>query len=100
MADDDYSYRVNLTQLDDAIATMAKFGAEVEGWLCEVDQHVADLHLSWSSQAAEAQRVAHDRWMVGVGEMRDNLDELREVARRAHTNYMGAAETNYRMWPQ
>lgn len=96
---DDYSYRVNLQQLDDAIATMAKFGADVEGWLREVDQHVADLHLFWASNAAEAQRAAHDRWMVGAAEMRENLDELREVARRAHTNYTGAVRTNTEMWP-
>ncbi|MCM6774487.1 WXG100 family type VII secretion target [Nocardia sp. CDC159] len=97
---DDYSYRVNLRQLDDAIATMATFGAEVDGWLGEVDRHVADLHLSWSSQAAEAQRLAHARWMAGAAEMRENLEELREVARRAHTNYSGVAQTNEGMWPQ
>ncbi|WP_327118880.1 WXG100 family type VII secretion target [Nocardia sp. NBC_01730] len=96
---DDYSYRVDLQQLDDAIATMATFGSEVEGWLREVDQKVAELHLSWSSQAAEAQRAAHNRWMAGAGEMRENLDELREVARRAHTNYTGAIQTNQGMWP-
>ncbi|MGO4613053.1 WXG100 family type VII secretion target [Nocardia sp. 2YAB30] len=99
MAEDDYSYRVNLQQLDDAITTMAKFGADAEGWLREVDQHIADLHLSWSSQAAEAQRAAHDRWMAGAAEMRENLDELREVARQAHTNYSGAVQTNLGMWP-
>ncbi|WP_280454363.1 WXG100 family type VII secretion target [Nocardia brasiliensis] len=96
---DDYSYRVNLQQLDDAIATMAKFGAEVEAWLGEVDQHVADLRLSWASTAAQAQRAAHDRWMAGAAEMRENLDELRQVARRAHTNYTGAVRTNTEMWP-
>lgn len=97
---DDYSYRVNLQQLDEAIATMAKFGADVEGWLREVDQHIADLHLTWSSRAAEAQRTAHDRWMAGAAEMQENLDELREVARRAHTSYTTAVETNVEMWPQ
>ncbi|MEU2032779.1 WXG100 family type VII secretion target [Nocardia amamiensis] len=96
---DDYSYRVNLQQLDEAIATMAKFGAEVEGWLSEVDQHIADLHLSWSSEAADAQRAAHTRWTAGVVEMRENLEELREVARRAHTNYSGVADLNQGMWP-
>ncbi|MFE7802911.1 WXG100 family type VII secretion target [Nocardia sp. NPDC057440] len=96
---DDYSYRVNLEQLDDAITTMAKFGADVEGWLAEVDQKIAELHLAWSSAAAEAQRGAHDRWMAGAAEMRENLDELREVARRAHTSYTGAAQTNLEMWP-
>jgi WXG100 family type VII secretion target len=79
---------------------MATFGAEVEGWLQEVDAKVADLHLSWSSEAAQAQRAAHDRWMAGATEMRENLEELREVARRAHTSYTTAVETNVGMWPQ
>ncbi|ASF11695.1 MULTISPECIES: WXG100 family type VII secretion target [Nocardia] len=96
---DDYSYRVNLAQLDEAVTAMAKFGADVEGWLREVDQLVAELHLSWSSQAAQAQRVAHDRWLAGAAEMRENLDELRDVARKAHTNYTGAVQTNAEMWP-
>ncbi|MGV9748813.1 WXG100 family type VII secretion target [Nocardia farcinica] len=96
---DDYSYRVNLQQLDDAITTMADFGTEVEGWLREVDAKIAALHLSWSSQAAEVQRAAHNRWMAGAEEMRENLDELREVARRAHTNYTAAVQTNLGMWP-
>lgn len=99
MTGEDSSYRVNLQQLDDAIAAMAKFGTEVEGWLREVDRHIADLHLSWSSEAARAQRGAHDRWMAGAAEMRENLDELREVARRAHTSYTGAVRTNAEMWP-
>ncbi|GAA5096954.1 WXG100 family type VII secretion target [Nocardia iowensis] len=97
---DDNSYRVNLAQLDEAIATMAAFGADVEGWLREVDAKVAELHLSWSSRAAQAQRDAHDRWMAGAAEMRENLDELREVARRAHTSYTTAVNTNVGMWPQ
>ncbi|MFE9580132.1 WXG100 family type VII secretion target [Nocardia sp. NPDC006044] len=96
MADD---YRVNLSQLDEAVAAMA-FGAEVEGLLREVDVKVAELHLSWESRAAQAQRAAHDRWMAGAAEMRENLDELREVARRAHTSYSHAVQTNAEMWPQ
>ncbi|MCC3332939.1 WXG100 family type VII secretion target [Nocardia abscessus] len=96
----DNSYRVNLTQLDEAIATMAAFGADVERWLRDVDGKVAELHLSWSSQAAQAQRDAHDRWMAGAAEMRENLEELREVARRAHTSYTTAVQTNVEMWPQ
>ncbi|RJO77660.1 WXG100 family type VII secretion target [Nocardia panacis] len=96
---DDYSYQVNLTQLDEAVEAMASFGAEVDGILREVDQHVADLHLSWSSEAASAQRDAHDRWMAGAAEMRENLDELRETARRAHTHYSDVGRTNEGMWP-
>lgn len=93
------SYKVDLEQLDAAIDTMDKFGRTVEDWLGEVDRHIADLHLTWSSQAATAQRVAHDKWVAGVDEMRENLDELRDVARTAHQNYSAAIETNTKMWP-
>ncbi|WP_238847020.1 WXG100 family type VII secretion target [Nocardia arthritidis] len=90
---------MDLTQLDEAIEAMASFGTEVDGILADVDRHVADLHLSWSSDAAQAQRAAHDRWMAGAAEMRENLDELREVAHRAHTHYSEVGRTNEGMWP-
>ncbi|WP_240772403.1 WXG100 family type VII secretion target [Nocardia sp. CS682] len=95
----DDRYRVDLEQLDAAIETMAAFGRTVEDWLSEVDRHIADLHLTWSSTAATAQQVAHEKWTAGVSEMRENLDELREVARKAHGNYSAAIETNTKMWP-
>ncbi|WP_327116626.1 WXG100 family type VII secretion target [Nocardia sp. NBC_01730] len=92
-------YRVDLEQFDAAIDTMEKFGKNIEDWLGEVDRHIADLHVTWSSHAATAQQVAHDKWVSGVNEMRENLDELREVARNAHKNYSAAIETNTKMWP-
>lgn len=92
-------YRVDLEQLDDAVAKMEKFGSTVQDWLGELDRHIAELHLAWSSEAATAQRAAHDKWVAGVNEMRENLYELREVARKAHQNYSAAIETNTRMWP-
>lgn len=92
-------FRVDLEQLDAAITTMVQFGEQVEDLLAEVDRHVADLHLSWSSQAATSQRAAHDKWVAGVEEMRENLDELREVAATAHRNYSRAIDVNTRMWP-
>ncbi|MGY5309185.1 WXG100 family type VII secretion target [Nocardia gipuzkoensis] len=98
MTDSD-RYRVDLEQLDAAVDTMQKFGRTVEDWLGEVDRHIADLHLTWTSNAATAQRTAHDKWVTGVNEMRENLDELREVAKKAHQNYTAAIETNTRMWP-
>ncbi|MCZ4278368.1 WXG100 family type VII secretion target [Rhodococcoides yunnanense] len=90
---------MDLEQLDSAVDTMSQFGQFVEISLTEVERHITDLHLVWSSSAAIAQREAFDRWAAGVSEMRENLDELREVARIAHTNYRGAVDTNSRMWP-
>ncbi|WP_308248544.1 WXG100 family type VII secretion target [Nocardia sp. MH4] len=95
----DDRFRVDLEQLDAAITTMEAFGAEVAGWLTDVERRIAELHLSWASEAATAQRAAHDKWVAGVDEMQENLDELREVARIAHTNYTRAITHNTRMWP-
>ncbi|MBB5918491.1 WXG100 family type VII secretion target [Nocardia transvalensis] len=95
----DDQFRVDLQQLDDAIVKMSGFGAEVDAILDDVDRHIADLHLSWDSRAAETQRAAHTKWLAGAAEMRENLGELRDVARVAHENYSGAAGTNHGMWP-
>ncbi len=92
-------FRIDLELLDEAITAMNKFGSDVETWLGDVDRHVSDLHLSWSGDAATAQRAAHQEWMAGVRQMRENLEDLRTIAQRAHGNYSGAVDTNTRMWP-
>ncbi|MGW5456993.1 WXG100 family type VII secretion target [Nocardia sp. NPDC003979] len=93
------AYRVNLEELDTAIETMVKFGTTVEEWVAEVERHIAELHVIWSGEAAAAHQGNHAKWRVGVAEMKENLDELREVAKRAHTNYSAAINTNTAMWP-
>ncbi|RBO78290.1 WXG100 family type VII secretion target [Nocardia puris] len=95
----DDKFRVDLEQLDAAIDTMDKFGQKVADWLAEIDRQIAELQLSWSSQAATAQREAHETWSAGVDEMRENLAELREVARIARANYSNAIDINQKMWP-
>ncbi|MFX0573050.1 WXG100 family type VII secretion target [Nocardia nepalensis] len=93
------AYTVDLDQLDAAVTVLQAFSRDVEAELADIDRRIGELHLSWSSDAATAQRAAHDRWMTGAAELRENLDELREIARKAHTNYTAAIETNTRMWP-
>ncbi|MGQ4619753.1 hypothetical protein [Nocardia sp. R7R-8] len=44
MTDSD-RYRVDLEQLDDAVAKMATFGHRVEDWLVEVDRHTTEHRL-------------------------------------------------------
>ncbi|WP_280317632.1 WXG100 family type VII secretion target [Nocardia wallacei] len=100
MADGNERFRVDLDLLDEAVSAMQNFGTDVETWLGEIDTHIADLHLSWDSQAAAAQRVVHDQWASGVVEMRENLDDLLRIARQAHTKYTAAVETNTQMWPK
>lgn len=99
MAEGDDQYRVDLELLDEAITAMAGFGTDADILLTEIDTHIADLHMSWESFAAEAQRTAHQKWVNGAREMQENLDDLRAIAQRAHTNYSATVETNTRMWP-
>ncbi|WP_232110459.1 WXG100 family type VII secretion target [Nocardia wallacei] len=100
MADGKERFRVDLDLLHEAVTAMQTFGTDVETWLGEIDTHIADLHLSWDSQAAAEQRTVHDEWTAGVTEMRENLDDLRRIARQAHTNYTTAVDTNTGMWPK
>ncbi|MQY22288.1 WXG100 family type VII secretion target [Nocardia macrotermitis] len=99
MAGNDEKFSVDLELLAESIDAMTKFGAAVDTWLAEVDRHIKDLHMSWTSTAADAQQAAHGKWVSGVGEMRENLADLRKVAERAHANYSNAVDTNTRMWP-
>lgn len=99
MADNEAEFSVDLELLVESIDAMTKFAAAVDNWLTEVDRHIKDLHMSWASTAADAQQIAHSKWVSGVGEMRENLTDLRKIAERAHTNYGNALNTNTRMWP-
>ncbi|MFJ4653917.1 WXG100 family type VII secretion target [Nocardia sp. NPDC088792] len=92
-------YKVDLELLDEAITAMAGFGDDADAMIAEIDAHINDLHMSWDSQAAQAQREAHQKWVSGAREIRENLDDLRGVAKRAHANYSATVETNTRMWP-
>lgn len=99
MAGSEDKFAVDLELLEESVDAMTKFGVAVDNWLAEVDRHIKDLHMSWSSTAADAQHVAHGKWVSGVGEMRENLEDLRTIAQRAHVNYSDALNTNTRMWP-
>lgn len=92
-------YKIDLALLEDTINQMSNLSTQVNDWLTQVDRHVADLHLEWNSAAATAHRDAHERWMKAAVEMQESLDGMRLEARRAHTNYTSAFETNSRMWP-
>jgi WXG100 family type VII secretion target len=64
-----------------------------------VDNQVADLHDSWSGDAASAHLALHDEWKTAATQMREALAELREAARVAHRNCSGVIEVNMAMWP-
>lgn len=93
-------YAVDLEELLDTIAAMARSTAALDSLLSEMSAHVAALHDVWSGQAATAQSAAQAEWEVGFRSMRDALAAMRAAAATAHESYSEAAATNVRMWEQ
>lgn len=91
-------FTVDLDELNAVVGDMVAFEDRLRAKLAELDQLVAELHLTWTGQAADAQRSAHARWKAGAEEMHHGLVEMRQAGRRAHANYTAAAEANASMW--
>lgn len=90
-------YRVELDELLAFVEKLQAFSRRAEDIAGRVDTQIADLHTTWSGDAATAQRAQHDEWMTAAAQMRDAVTELREAAHRAHTNYTDAARLNVEM---
>lgn len=91
-------YAVDLDDLDEAIARMTRFQDLLERQIAHLDTTVADLHLTWTGAAAEAQRAAHDEWATGARAMHEGIGDMIAAARLAHANYLAAVTANQEMW--
>jgi WXG100 family type VII secretion target len=92
-------YRVELEELLAFVEAIQAFEQRAETIASRVDNQVADLHDSWSGEAASAHLAVHREWTTAATQMREALAELREAARVAHRNYSGVIEVNMAMWP-
>ncbi len=92
-------FTINTEELADIVADMAHFDTDAEATCTEVDQLVEKLHVSWTGDAASAQRAAHERWTRGAEEMRSAIGDLKTSGDTAHANYTGAVTANQAMWP-
>lgn len=90
-------YRVELDELLTFVDKLEVFGKRAEAIAARVDNQVADLHTSWSGDAATAHRAQHDEWIAAAAQMREAVMELREAAHTAHQNYTDAARLNVEM---
>ena len=93
-------FAVDLEELLDTIADMARSTTALDSLLSEVEARVGALHDVWSGRAATAQSAAQAEWETGFRSMRDALATMRAAAATAHENYADAAATNVRMWEQ
>ncbi|MGL6236356.1 MAG: WXG100 family type VII secretion target [Segniliparus sp.] len=91
-------YVADLDQMDSTVSRMEAFENQVQSWLDEIDHEIAKLHLTWSGDAASAQKADHDRWTKDMQDAKAALESLKTVMRQAHTNYQGANTANTAMW--
>lgn len=93
-------FSVDLARLAEMIDQLGSFDRYLEQALDEAGRRVDELHVSWSGQAALAQRAAHEEWVRGARDMRAGLATMRAAAATAHANYTSAVTANTRMWEQ
>ncbi|MGV0656607.1 WXG100 family type VII secretion target [Mycolicibacterium thermoresistibile] len=90
-------YRVELEELLAFVEALRAFEQRAEAIASRVDEQIADLHTSWSGEAAAAHRAHHDEWSAAAAQMREALGQLREAAHSAHRNYTEAVKLNIAM---
>lgn len=92
-------FRVDLAGMQSLVDQAADLEKRIEDRLRDIQTRVADLHIGWSGQAAEAHRSASAEWAAGAVEMNTALAELRAALEHARTVYTQAGHTNVGMWP-
>jgi WXG100 family type VII secretion target len=91
-------FEIDLSMLDATARDLEALERFVDERLSELDQVIADLHVTWTGQAARAHAVAHREWAAGARRMREGLQAMRLAAQSAHADYLTAAEANSTMW--
>lgn len=94
------AFAVDLDELRRSVDEMTRCGAALDVLLDDLADRIADLHLTWSGEAATAQADAQAAWEAGFREMRAALAAMRAAADTAHGNYGNAVAANLRMWEQ
>ncbi|MFJ1459321.1 WXG100 family type VII secretion target [Nocardia sp. N2S4-5] len=92
-------FRVDLAGMQLLVDQAGGLEKRIEDRLRDIQARVAELHIGWSGQAAEAHRTASAEWATGAAEMNTALAELRAALEHARTVYTQAGHTNVGMWP-
>jgi WXG100 family type VII secretion target len=92
------AFRVDPEALADAVEQMAEFQRYAENMLTEIDSLVANVHATWSGEAAAAHIEAHRHWACGEAMMREALEQLRAAGDTAQANFAGVMAKNLGMW--
>ena len=92
------AFSVDPDALADALQRVRDFVQHTENVVAEVNSLVAQLHQTWSGQAATAHAEAHRHWSHGEATMREALTHLKSAGTVAQRNYTGAIAANRSLW--
>jgi len=92
-------YRVELEELSTFVEKLHLFEEQAETIAARVDTQIADLHATWTGEAASAHRGHHVEWSNAASQMREALAKLLDAAQIAHRNYSEVIKVNVAMWP-
>ena len=70
-------YRVELEELWAFVETLQAFEQRAETIAARIDNQVADLHDSWSGEAASAHLALHGEWTTAATQMRERRETKR-----------------------
>ncbi len=93
-------YRVDLDGMQSLIDKAAGLEKRIEDRLTEIQKRIAELHITWAGDAAQAHTTAAAEWAAGAAEMNAALGDLRKALAHARSAYHAVGPTNYDMWPQ
>lgn len=92
------AFSVDPDALADALQRMGEFVQHTESVVAEVNSLIAQLHQTWSGEAAAAHAEAHRHWSHGEATMREALTHLKTAGSVAQHNYTGAMAANMSLW--
>jgi WXG100 family type VII secretion target len=89
---------VDLEQLLATVERMRRFQEHLANSHEVAVHRVAELHVVWTGDAADAQAAAARHWSAAAAQVHAALAALTAIASTAHANYTAAAAANRRMW--
>lgn len=90
-------YSVDVEALARLEQHMADYVRLVSDKLEEVESVIASISGAWDGTASEAYRRRHRDWLRALGEMREQVDDLREWSAQTRQTYKYVMDANVRM---
>lgn len=98
MTTDDAFY-VDMAQVAEFADDLRAFIERATDRVGVLNRAVDRLHISWEGESAEAHREAHARWVEGMSDMKDGLDDIARATTHSHEAFTGVQEHHRKMWP-